>query len=458
MEEKIKEIPKEEQPYQLPEGWVWTRLGDIVYLDNAEKKEGSLDYFDVKTLRGQIDPVKKDNGRLVDKNDKVVLVDGENSGEVFTIPYKGYMGSTFKKLNFRNSYTEWDYIFLFLLKNKEMFKNSKKGSAIPHLNKDIFKNLEFPLPPLKEQQRITEKLDRIFLKTNRAKEIISKSIEDIENRKTYILDRAFKGVLTSKWRKENKTSSVIELLESINEEKIRLWEQECINAEKEGKKKPKKPQLKSIEEMLVPKEEQPYELPENWEWVKLESIVDNMKYGYTDSARESGIIKFLRITDIQDNKVNWNKVPYCNISEVDYINYQLKNRDVLIARTGGTIGKTFLINNIPDDIKAVYASYLIKMTPNMSITARYFKLYFETDLYWKLLKDKARGTGQPNVNVPSLNALLFPLPPIEEQKEIVRILESVLDRENRVSELLSLMESISLLEKGILDKAFRGKI
>ena len=117
-----------------------------------------------------------------------------------------------------------------------------------------------------------------------------------------------------------------------------------------------------------------------------------------------------------------------------------------------------LINNISDDIKAVYASYLIKMTPNMSITDRYFKLYFETDLYWKLLKDKARGTGQPNVNVPSLNALLFPLPPIEEQKEIVRILESVLDRENRVSELLSLMESISLLEKSILDKSFRGKI
>ena len=94
----------------------------------------------------------------------------------------------------------------------------------------------------------------------------------------------------------------------------------------------------------------------------------------------------------------------------------------------------------------------------MSITDRYFKLYFETDLYWKLLKDKARGIGQPNVNVLSLNALLFPLPPIEEQKEIVRILESVLDRENRVSELLSLMESISLLEKSILDKSFRGKI
>ena len=455
MEDKIKEIPKEEQPYQLPDGWVWTRLGDIVYLDNAEKKEGSLDYFDVKTLRGQIDPVKKDNGRLVDKNDKVVLVDGENSGEVFTIPYKGYMGSTFKKLNFRNSYTEWDYIFLFLLKNKEMFKNSKKGSAIPHLNKDIFKNLEFPLPPLKEQQRITEKLDRIFLKTNRAKEIISKSIEDIENRKTYILDRAFKGVLTSKWRKENKTSSVIELLESINEEKIRLWEQECINAEKDGKKKPNKPQLKSIEEMLVPKEEQPYQLPEGWKWVRT-SDIGKWASGGTPSRSNpefyrNGKIPWVKSGDLNDGII-FDTEEY--ITDEAIINSSakiFKKNSIVIAMYGATIGKLGILSRKMSTNQACGVVELSDFVNN-NYTFNFFKSIKQ------LLIGKSKGGAQPNISQEILKNLEFPLPPIEEQKEIVRILESVLDRENRVSELLGLMESISLLEKGILDKAFRGKI
>ncbi|WP_314010903.1 restriction endonuclease subunit S [Pseudostreptobacillus hongkongensis] len=455
MEDKIKEIPKEEQPYQLPDGWVWTRLGDIVYLDNAEKKEGSLDYFDVKTLRGQIDPVKKDNGRLVDKNDKVILVDGENSGEVFIIPYKGYMGSTFKKLNFRNSYTEWDYIFLFLLKNKEMFKNSKKGSAIPHLNKDIFKNLEFPLPPLKEQQRITEKLDRIFLKTNRAKEIISKSIEDIENRKTYILDRAFKGVLTSKWRKENKTSSVIELLESINEEKIRLWEQECINAEKDGKKKPNKPQLKSIEEMLVPKEEQPYQLPEGWKWVRT-SDIGKWASGGTPSRSNpefyrNGKIPWVKSGDLNDGII-FDTEEY--ITDEAIINSSakiFKKNSIVIAMYGATIGKLGILSRKMSTNQACGVVELSDFVNN-NYTFNFFKSIKQ------LLIGKSKGGAQPNISQEILKNLEFPLPPIEEQKEIVRILESVLDRENRVSELLGLMESISLLEKGILDKAFRGKI
>ena len=455
MEDKIKEIPKEEQPYQLPDGWVWTRLGDIVYLDNAEKKEGSLDYFDVKTLRGQIDPVKKDNGRLVDKNDKVILVDGENSGEVFIIPYKGYMGSTFKKLNFRNSYTEWDYIFLFLLKNKEMFKNSKKGSAIPHLNKDIFKNLEFPFPPLKEQQRITEKLDRIFLKTSRAKEIISKSIEDIENRKTYILDRAFKGVLTSKWRKENTTSSVIELLESINEEKIRLWEQECINAEKDGKKKPNKPQLKSIEEMLVPKEEQPYQLPEGWKWVRT-SDIGKWASGGTPSRSNpefyrNGKIPWVKSGDLNDGII-FDTEEY--ITDEAIINSSakiFKKNSIVIAMYGATIGKLGILSRKMSTNQACGVVELSDFVNN-NYTFNFFKSIKQ------LLIGKSKGGAQPNISQEILKNLEFPLPPIEEQKEIVRILESVLDRENRVSELLGLMESISLLEKGILDKAFRGKI
>lgn len=464
LEEKLKQalVPVEEQPYKIPDNWVWTRLGEIVALDNGENIENEeLDYFDVKTLRRNldvdIDAEKKTSGRIVEKNDLVILVDGENSGEVFKIPYRGYMGSTFKKLKYSKE-EMWNYISMFLKRNKEVFKNNKVGSAIPHLNKKLFKEFSFPLPPLNEQKRIVEKLDFLFEKTKKAKEIIEEIKVDIENRKISILDRASKGVLTSKWRNENKVSDVKELLKSINDEKIKKWEEECLQAEKEGKKKPKKLIIREIEDMIVPTEEQPYKLPDSWVWVRLGNIIDNIKYGYTASSQENGEVKLLRITDIQNDEVNWNTVPYCKISEEEFETYQLKVRDILIARTGGTIGKTFLIREIPKNLKSVYASYLIKFYPNKNISEIYLKNYFSTDLYWKLLKMKSRGTGQPNVNSPSLQALLVPLPPLEEQQEIVRILDEVLENENKVKELLELEERIDVLEKSILHKAFKGEL
>lgn len=465
LEEKLKKalVPVEEQPYKLPDNWVWTRLGEIVALDNGENIENEeLDYFDVKTLRRNldvdIDAEKKISGRIVEKNDLVILVDGENSGEVFKIPYRGYMGSTFKKLKYSKE-EMWNYISMFLKRNKEVFKNNKVGSAIPHLNKKLFKEFSFPLPPLNEQKRIVEKLDFLFEKIKKAKEIIEEIKVDIENRKISILDRAFKGVLTSKWRNENRTSDVKELLKSINDEKIKKWEEDCLQAEKNGRKKqPKKPIIREVEDMIVPVEEQPYKIPNSWVWVRLGDIIDNIKYGYTASSQENGEVKLLRITDIQNDEVNWNTVPYCKISEEEFETYQLKVRDILIARTGGTIGKTFLIREIPQNLRSVYASYLIKFYPNKNISEIYLKNYFSTDLYWKLLKIKSRGTGQPNVNSPSLQALLVPLPPLEEQQEIVRILDEVLENENKVKELLELEERIDALEKSILNKAFKGEL
>ena len=131
LDEKLKKalVPVEEQPYKIPNNWVWTRLGEIVVLDNGENIENEeLDYFDVKTLRRNLDvdivAEKKTSGRIVEKNDLVILVDGENSGEVFKIPYRGYMGSTFKKLKYSKE-EMWNYISMFLKRNKEVLKITK---------------------------------------------------------------------------------------------------------------------------------------------------------------------------------------------------------------------------------------------------------------------------------------------------------------------------------------------
>lgn len=481
LEEKLEKVlvSVEEQPYKIPDNWVWTRLGKVAKLSGGsgfpEKYQGFLDknipFYKVGSLKNIDDNFYIENSEnYIDKNilDEIKAKLFPKNTIIFAkigeairlnrraiLKEKSCIDNNLMAL-VSNSSSYFRYIY-FWLKKEDLYKYAQ-ATTVPSIRQSTLEELEFPLPPLNEQKRIVEKLDFLFEKTKRAKEIIEEIKVDIENRKISILDRAFKGILTSKWRNENKTSDVRELLKSINDEKIKKWKEDCLQAEKEGSKKPKKPIIREVEDMIVPVEEQPYKLPDSWLWVRLGDIIDNIKYGFNASGQENGDVKLLRITDIQNDDVNWDNVPYCKISEEEYETYQLKVRDILIVRTGGTIGKTFLIRKIPKNLKSVYASYLIKFYPNKNISEIYLKNYFNTDFYWKLLKMKSRGTGQPNVNSPSLQALLIPLPPLEEQKEIVRVLDEVLENENKVKELLELEERIDILEKSILNKAFRGEL
>ena len=164
-------------------------------------------------------------------------------------------------------------------------------------------------------------------------------------------------------------------------------------------------------------DEIPFEIPDNWEWVRLVNIMKQIHYGYTASAKSDGRAKLLRITDIQNNSVSWNNVPFCDISEKELSNYKLELRDILIARTGGTVGKSYIIKDIPE--ASVFASYLIRLVPVANISEDYIKLFLESPLYWKQLKAKSMGTGQPNVNGEALKSLLMPIPALNEQKQIV---------------------------------------
>ncbi|MCQ2588086.1 MAG: restriction endonuclease subunit S, partial [Treponema sp.] len=149
-------------PYELPEGWKWCRQNEVCRLTDGEKLTGiDYPYLEVKYLRGNKERETISAGKFIKKGTKVILVDGENSGEVFTIPEDGYMGSTFKALSIQN--VNETYLQLFISTKKDLYRNNKKGSAIPHLNKDLFFNMPFPLPPtLEEQQRIVNRIETLF--------------------------------------------------------------------------------------------------------------------------------------------------------------------------------------------------------------------------------------------------------------------------------------------------------
>ena len=155
------EVYERETEMQFPATWEIVRLGEICRLVDGEKRSGAYPCLDAKYLRGKSAATILHTGKFVQAGDNIILVDGENSGEVFSVPVDGYMGSTFKQL-WISSELHLPYVLHFILFYKEQLRNSKKGAAIPHLNKEIFYNLLVGIPPLKEQQRLSESVTSLF--------------------------------------------------------------------------------------------------------------------------------------------------------------------------------------------------------------------------------------------------------------------------------------------------------
>ena len=154
------EVSEIELPFEIPSSWSLARLNAVCQLTDGLKSTGKQCLLDAKYLRGKSSGTIVEQGKLVYKDDNIVLVDGENSGEVFTVPQDGYMGSTFKQI-WISSFMYEPYVLAFIQFYKEILRNSKKGAAIPHLNKDLFYGLIIGIPPVHEQERIIEKIKQL---------------------------------------------------------------------------------------------------------------------------------------------------------------------------------------------------------------------------------------------------------------------------------------------------------
>ena len=169
----------------------------------------------------------------------------------------------------------------------------------------------------------------------------------------------------------------------------------------------------------------------------------------------------VRISDIHDNVVQWENVPFCNIEACDIDTYQLKENDILFARTGGTVGKSFLVQSVPEP--AIYAGYLIRTRYSQELCPQYLKVFMESQLYWEQLKSGTIATAQPNCNGKTLGRMLLPIPPKAEQSRLVQKLANFTPIFQRYAkaqqDLDNLNESIDdKLKKSILQEAIQGKL
>ncbi len=200
------------------------------------------------------------------------------------------------------------------------------------------------------------------------------------------------------------------------------------------------------------------ELPGGWTMTTLARIAKTIQYGFTASADHEGKgPRFLRITDIQGGRVNWDTVPSCEVGANDLVKYRLGAGDVVFARSGATTGKSYLIRDCPAD--AVFASYLIRVRASEIVDAQFLSQYFQTRSYWEYISDNVAGNAQPNCNGSKLAALPVPLPPLAEQRRIVAKVEQLLAKvEASRGHLAHVPAILRRFRQAVLAAACSGKL
>ena len=273
---------------------------------------------------------------------------------------------------------------------------------------------------------------------------------DTKKLRQKILDLAIHGKLVPQDPNDEPASV---LLERIRAEKERLIKEGKIKRSKKSASDTPHYKNRQVGEA----NEVPSEVPESWEWTTIGEIASSILYGVSESAKETGQYKLLRITDIQNNKVNWETVPFTDYDNNKAQAYLLNDGDILFARTGATVGKSYLVEGLKDS--AIYASYLIRVQTSSVILPAYIKFFFESGFYWEQISLNSVGIGQPNVNGTTLAALSIPIPPYREQMRIVEEAKKWLSVIDGLDiEIDDLRTFITQAKSKILDLAIHGKL
>ena len=427
-EKPLPEITEDEIPFEIPESWMWVRLGDCTSYAYTKEKVISTE-IDPESWSLDLEDVEKESGKIVNfckagnrsiTGDKVIFHKGQilysklrpYLKKILVAPQDGICTPELVPFWAFGGLDAQYIVSVLKAPHVDFAINAVTyGVKMPRVGTETMVNLLVPLPPLAEQKRIVAKIEELLPLIDRYEKAWSR-LEDFNKRfpgdmQKSILQMAIQGKLVEQ-RPEEGTGE--ELYRQIQAEK-----QALIKAGKIKKEKP----LPEITE-----EEIPFEIPESWKWVRWGDLSESIQYGYNAPAQESGRIKMVRISDIQDGRALWESVPYCEIAEKDIPIYLLSANDILFARTGGTVGKSYLVKNVPED--AIYAGYLIRTRYSTHLCPEYMKYFMESQLYWDQLHNGTIATAQPNCNGKTLSRMILPLPPLAEQKRIVARLEELL--------------------------------
>ena len=417
----------DEVPFEIPESWEWVRLGSVCQLNDGKKLQSkTYNNLDARYMRGKAEAKVLEAGKFVTKGTYLILVDGENSGEVFIAPEDGYMGSTFKIL-WISAQLYARYILKFIELYKEPLRNSKKGAAIPHLNKEIFFNLLLPVPSLQEQTRIVDKIVELTPSVERY-DLLSRRSDELNRNfpnflKKSILQYAVQGKLVSQDPTDEPASV---LLEHIRAEKEKLIKSGKIKRDKHEsvifrRDNSYYERVDGIERCID--DEIPFEIPDNWEWVRIKHV-GRITTGNTPSRIHpeyfGADIPFVSPGDIHDGKID---IPSQGLSfEGMKVGRIIPQGSILQVCIGGSIGKAAIC-----DFDISFNQQINAIEP-IICNSKYLFYAISAPYFISRVKDKAGGTATPIISKGQWENMLMPLSPLKEQQRIATRIDNLLHK------------------------------
>lgn len=429
-EERLEQalVPENEQPYPVPDNWVWVKLGCILKdIKNGTtiKQNKVINNYPITRIESlqnntidfsrlgyveAVDKIKETD--WYEKNDIALshINSAEHVGKTALI--EEYFppllhGMNLLRLRFYRVFSPKFFQYYSRSYQYKIEIISRINMAVNQvsINQKQIASIPMPLPPLAEQQRIVARIESLFEKLDHARELVQSALDSFETRKAAILHKAFTGELTAQWRVENGVGM------------------------------------------------------DSWEKTSINDVCTSLQYGTSKKSQSSGQIVVVRMGNLQNGEITWDDLAYAN-DEDDIEKYRLHIGDVLFNRTNSPelVGKTSIYNG---ELPAIFAGYLIRLNYKKEILMGKFLNYLlnSTDAKEYCNQVKTDGVNQSNINAKKIGAYAFALPSLPEQQEIVRILDDLLGKEQEAKDKLDpILYQIDLMKKSILARAFRGEL
>ena len=381
-----------------------------------------MPYLDAKTLRGKPDKTYLTEGKVVDVGEKVILVDGENSGEVFDIPFRGYMGSTFKTLE-KVSQLTFGYLNVVLDYYRDTFRGNKIGAAIPHLNKNLFKSLLIGIPPLAEQARIVaeiEKFEPLIAEYDKLEQQATKLDEEIYDKlKKSILQYAIQGKLVPQ---DPNDEPAIVLLERIRaEKKAKLGKKYVASYIYKGDDNCYYEKVKDSVKKIS--DETPFEIPEDWRWIRIDNLFQHNTGKALNSSNSQGVLHpYITTSNVYWGHFSLDRVKEMPFTKDEFAKCSIVPGDLLVCE-GGDVGRAAIWEK---DIPMCIQNHIHRLRAYYPVcTAFYYFIFF---VYKSIGLIGGKGIGIQGLSSGALGKLIFPLPPLAEQERIVKEVEIILEK------------------------------
>lgn len=429
---------------ELPQNWILANLNELCTITtgkkdaNAAKENGEYKFFTCA-----MEPLRI-NTYIID--DEAIILPGNGANVGMVLYYNGKFDAYQRTYVLYKNKINTKYLYYYLKCYWATYNKDKQyGSATNYIRLGNLTNFRVKVPPLNEQKRIVEKLDKIIRIVDGVNRRLDKIPTALKRARQSILNQAITGELTKDWREKNldiiPASIMIEQFKQLLLESSSKNERDNIN------------NIFSYKENYFS-----FDIPHTWTFSILEKLCKSFKYGTSTKSESSGLVPVLRMGNIQKGEIDWNDLVYTSDSK-EIEKYKLEKNDVLFNRTNSPelVGKTAIYRG---ERAAIYAGYLIKIENYKILNSEYLNYALNSTFAkeWKL-DVKTDGVSQSNINAQKLAKFEVPLPPLEEQAEIVRRVKLAFEKLDKIElRYQKAKEYSDKLTQSILNKAFRGEL